>query len=84
MSFLINVCVLFGQEPIITNLQEATDEYIRYFSNVGFSTGKIINNNGFLPLLEDTIHDTELAVLTKEELRILRNTIYAKHGFIFQ
>lgn len=61
-----------------------TNEYIRYFSNIGFFAGKIIVNNGFLPLLEDDLHDCDLAVLTKDELRILRNTVYAKYGLIFQ
>jgi hypothetical protein len=62
---------------------EITNEYIRYFSNIGFFGGKIIVNNGYLPFLS-YLHDTDLAVLTKDELRILRNIIFAKYGRIFQ
>jgi hypothetical protein len=62
---------------------EITNEYIRYFSNIGFFAGKIIVYNGYLPFLR-YLHDTDLAVLTKDELRILRNIIYAKYGRIFQ
>ena len=55
-----------------------------YIPNIGFSAGKRIIYNGFIPLLDDIIPDSALAVLTKDELRLLRNTIYAKHGMIFQ
>jgi hypothetical protein len=53
-------------------------------TNIGFSDGKRVIYDGFLPLLDYILSDSTLAVLNKEELRLLRNTIYAKHGFIFQ
>jgi hypothetical protein len=46
--------------------------------------GKRIIYDGFLLPLESCLPDSALAVLNKEELRLLRNTIYAKHGMIFQ
>ena len=72
----------YGQE-YSTKENEITESYIKHFSGIGFIAGKIVVNNGYLPLLY-TLHDTDLAVLTKEELRILRNTVYAKYGLIFQ
>jgi hypothetical protein len=82
MIFFFQLITVNAQE--ITNVEETTNEYIRYYSNIGFSMGKVIINNGYLPLLEYIIHDLDLAVLTKEELRILRNTIFAKYGLIFR
>ena len=55
-----------------------------YLPNIGFSAGKRIIYDGFLPLLDSYLPDSALAVLNKEELRLLRNTIYAKYGMIFQ
>lgn len=55
-----------------------------YIPNIGFSAGKRVVYNGSLPLLNWVIPDSSLAVLTKEELRLLRNTIFAKHGMIFE
>jgi hypothetical protein len=73
---------IYGQE-FTTDEADITTNYINHFANIGFIAGKIIVNNGYLPILY-TLHDTDLAVLTKDELRILRNTIYAKYGLIFQ
>jgi|TergutMp193P3_1026864.scaffolds.fasta_scaffold38122_2 hypothetical protein len=53
-------------------------------TNIGFSDGKRIIYDGFLPLLDNGLSDSALAVLNREELRLLRNTIYARHGYIFQ
>ena len=44
---------------------------------------KYIIYDGDISLL-DKINKSSLLYLTKEELRILRNTIYAKYGYIFQ
>ena len=46
-------------------------------------TEKYIISNGEYLLLDD-INIYNLLYLTKEELRLLRNTIYAKYGYIFQ
>jgi hypothetical protein len=73
---------VYGQ-PYSTNENVITTSYIEHFSNIGFIAGKIVVNNGYLPLLY-TLHDTDLAVLTTAELRTLRNTVYAKYGYIFQ
>ena len=55
-----------------------------YIPNIGFTAGKRVIYDGFIPLLDFIIPDSALAVLNQEELRLLRNTIYAKHGMIFQ
>jgi len=55
-----------------------------YIPNIGFSAGKRIIYNGTITLLDFIIPDSALAVLNKDELQLLRNSIYAKHGMIFQ
>jgi hypothetical protein len=55
-----------------------------YIPNIGFSAGKRVIYNGSITLLDNIIPDSALAVLSKDELMLLRNTIYAKHGMIFQ
>lgn len=82
MVLITSFSSIYGQE-FSTNENEITTSYIEHFSNIGFIAGKVIINNGYLPLLY-TLHDTDLAVLTKDELRILRNTVYAKYGLRFQ
>jgi hypothetical protein len=59
-------------------------ETYEYLPNIGFSAGKRTIYNGTILLLDYIIPNSALAVLSKEELRLLRNTIYAKHGMIFQ
>ena len=59
-------------------------ETYEYLPNIGFSAGKRIIYNGTILLLNYSIPNSALAVLNKEELRLLRNTIYAKHGMVFQ
>ena len=44
---------------------------------------KYIINNGDISLL-DSINEYSLLYLTKEELRILRNTFFAKYGYTFR
>jgi hypothetical protein len=82
LFILCGVTALPSQTPI-TTAGDVTQEYIRYFSNLGFAAGSLIINNGHLPLLEDELHDVDLAVLSKADLRVLRNTIFAKHGLKF-
>jgi len=55
-----------------------------YIPNIGFSAGKRVVYNGSVELLNYIIPDSSLAVLSKDELMLLRNTIYAKYGMIFQ
>jgi hypothetical protein len=52
--------------------------------NIGFSTGKRIIYDGTVALLDYKLPESALAVLDKDELRLLRNSIYAKYGMIFQ
>jgi hypothetical protein len=75
----------FMENPISEVLyDDGWGGFYSYIPNIGFSAGKRIIYNGFISLLDNIIPDSALAVLTKEELRLLRNTIYAKHGMIFQ
>ncbi|GHV93452.1 hypothetical protein AGMMS50268_39550 [Spirochaetia bacterium] len=77
--------VLYAQTTAIVNTGEIISSYIDFYSNIGFSKGDIIIYNGLLRLLDNSnsLHDMDLALLSKEKLRLLRNTIYAKHGLIF-
>jgi len=61
------------------------DEY-NYYSiiNIGFSAGKRVIYDGTVALLDYYLPESALAVLDRDELRLLRNSIYAKHGMIFQ
>jgi len=52
--------------------------------NIGFSAGKRVIYDGTVTLLDNKLPESALAVLDKDELRLLRNSIYAKHGMIFQ
>ena len=52
--------------------------------NIGFSAGRRVVHNGVISLLNHVIPDSALAVLSNAELRLLRNTIFARHGMIFQ
>ena len=83
-----NTRYLFEQNFTENNISEVIieewgDSY-SYIPNIGFSSGKRVIYNGFFQLLDYVIPDSALAVLNKEELRLLRNTIYAKNGMIFQ
>jgi hypothetical protein len=81
LVMVIKLGTVYGQS-FSTNENDITTSYVEHFSNIGFIAGKIVVNNGYLPLLY-TLHDTDLAVLARDELRILRNTVYAKYGLIF-
>jgi hypothetical protein len=84
LLFVWQISLVYGQ-PVVVNTDEVTSSYLRYYSSIGFSKCEMIINNGYLPLLEgrDSLCDMDLAVLDKAKLRLLRNTIYAKHGLIF-
>jgi len=79
---------LFEQNFVKNDISEVTiEEYgqsYSYIPNIGFSVGKRVVYNGSIALLDNIIPDSALAVLNKDELRLLRNTIYAKYGMIFQ
>jgi hypothetical protein len=74
----------FSQNNISKVSYESFGETYSYVPNIGFSVGKRIIYDGFVLLLDFVIPDSSLAVLNKEELRLLRNTIYARYGMIFQ
>jgi len=65
---------------MINNLY--TEALNKKYSNADEMGRKIIYNGDILLL--DDINLYNLLYLSKEELRILRNTIYAKYGYIFQ
>jgi hypothetical protein len=74
----------FTQNNISKVSYESFGETYWYVPNIGFSIGKRIIYDGSLSLLDRQIPDSALAVLSKDELRLLRNTIYARYGMIFQ
>jgi hypothetical protein len=56
-------------KPLENKIADINEKYIIYYGDIS---------------LLDKINKNNLLRLTKEELRILRNTIYAKYGYIFQ
>jgi hypothetical protein len=79
---------LFEQNFAVNNITEVfVDEVYwtySYAPNIGFTLGKRVIYHGTIQLLDYVIPASALAVLNKDELRLLRNTIYAKHGMILQ
>jgi hypothetical protein len=74
----------FAENNISKIIVEEWGGAYSYIPNIGFSAGKRVIYNGFVQLLDYIIPDSALAVLSNKELQLLRNTIYAKHGMIFQ
>jgi hypothetical protein len=84
--FICQIHSLFGQQTYSDAITEGVREhYIEFMSNIGFSTGDMIIYNGFWDVYDkEGLHDLDLAVLSKEKLRLLRNAIYARRGLIFK
>lgn len=60
------------------------DEYDNYKNSYNSDTPKDSKISSLITkLLNERISEDELVGLSKEELSILRNSIYAKHGYIF-
>jgi hypothetical protein len=87
LYFLCLIQVAFGQDDYgLKKTGEVAAEYVLFFSNLGFSAADIIIHNGYWDLYDSirTFHELDLAVLSKKDLRLLRNAIYARHGLIFK
>jgi len=80
---------LFQENFALNNISEVFVEgdffsgSFSYTPNIGFTIGKRIIYDGNLQLLDYGIPDSALAVLNKQELRLLIYSIYAKYGMIF-
>jgi hypothetical protein len=96
VAFLVIYCTsvfaddryLFEQNFAVNNvtavIYEEWGNTYSYIPNIGFSAGKRVIYNGTIQLLDYVIPDSALAVLNNDELWVLKNTIYARHGMIFQ
>jgi hypothetical protein len=87
LYFLYLIQGAFGQDDYgLKKTGEVAAEYVLFFSNLGFSAADIIIHNGYWDLYDSirTFHELDLAVLSKKDLRLLRNAIYARHGLIFK
>ena len=84
LCFLCLIQSAFGEDYGLK--KNVAAEYARFFSNLGFSAAEIIIHNGYWDLYDSMkgFHDLDLAVLSKGDLRLLRNAIYARHGLIFK
>jgi hypothetical protein len=82
--FLISCIPAFAGGEQDSSPGSSSYEFEQEYQDFGFLNGIMIIYYGYLSLLDREIPNTALAVLSKEELRLLRNAIYAKHGMIFQ
>ena len=60
------------------------DEYDNYAEEIAKSKDNSNSNDLYEIVSERKLTEDDLKDLSKEELSILRNTIYAKHGYIFK
>ncbi len=77
--------IVLGQEdecPLEPALVPETDRLS--YASLGFERAKLTVYNGDLTQLTAAFSHLELACLSREELRLLRNTIFAVHGMIFK
>jgi hypothetical protein len=86
LYFLCLIQGAFSQDDGLKTTGVVAAEYARFFSNLGFSAAEIIIHNGYWDLYDSirTFHDLDIAVLSKKDLRLLRNAIYARRGLIFK
>ena len=77
--------IVLGQKnesPLEPSLVPETDRLS--YASLSFERAKLTVYNGDLTQLTAAFSHLELACLSKEELRLLRNTIFAAHGMIFK
>ena len=60
------------------------DEYDKFEEEIAKSKDTSNSNNLYTIISERKLTEEDLKDMSKEELSILRNTIYAKHGYIFK
>ncbi len=60
------------------------DEYNKYTEEIAKSKDNSNSNDLYAIVSERKLTEDDIKDLSKEELNILRNTIYAKHGYIFK
>ena len=77
LLFLLSASLLPAEDSRITQLMEKSEQENTFELSDGISTGD-------LSLLERRLNFFSLGLLTGEELRLLRNMIYAKAGYVFQ
>jgi hypothetical protein len=73
----------FAQTGIYREGEDYYGEVYYHVVNIGFSAALRVIYDGFLPILDFVLPDSALAVLNKEELRLLKDKIYGKHLFRF-
>lgn len=74
----IAICMIMGlQQEIYAGVLYGFEESDRYFQAKQILAGNIDK-------LNEPLNDYALALLTVTELRLLRNTVYARYGYIFK
>ena len=93
--FLLFICVnlysetdKYSKELFFKDIQPLTKDVHNFiektYSEIDLYLYKIIIRNGDIHFLENQyLSDLQLGVLSKNELKILRNMYYAKNGYIF-
>jgi hypothetical protein len=85
LFFICQIQFLFGQAYLDSITEGIREHYIEFMSNIGFSTGDMIIYNGYWDVYDRLgLRELDLAVLSKEKLRLLRNAVYARRGLIFK
>ena len=84
LLLLLSGGIVIGQEepPLEPSLVPETDRLS--YASLSLERAKLAVHNGDLSQLATAFSHLELAVLSKEELRLLRNTIFAAHGMVFK
>lgn len=77
-SKIITICFLVLILPLIACSKTYSDKFVSLVDDVAM--GKINLDN----MRDQKSNDYQISILSKEELRILRNTIFAKNGYEFE
>lgn len=71
-------------KTLLKHVKFTGDEYDKYVQEVAESKENPNSNDWYAIVSERKLTEEDLKDMSKEELAILRNTIYAKHGYIFK
>lgn len=87
-DFSWNASFVYKNRPPLNTLLKyvkfSGDEYEKYAEELAKSIEGSDSNDLYVIVSERKLTEEDLKDMSKEELGILRNTIYAKHGYIFK
>ena len=83
MRKIIVLLLLLVSLPLFAVERDLLTEYFNYSLNSVYPANAKRVLFGDIELLNEGLSDFDLAVLSNDDLRVLRNMIYARHGHIF-